>query len=168
MRNSAKPIQRWGEVCFQSFLGKAISKRFLVGLLFIILVGDGCKSVSHYVSPRVEGRVLDSASRQPIEGVEVQRLAAENKHRTSQPMKGGQLMMEAPVNRTAMDGTFVMDSQRTLGFFKKAGWYSVRLSFRHSAYKSFTATYTVAQSTNSVDGEPLVKTGDICLHPLAK
>jgi hypothetical protein len=144
------------------------SKAFFVGLLFIIIIGDGCKSVSHYVSPRVEGRVLDSASREPIEGVEVRRLAAENKHRPSQPVKGGQLMMEAPVIRTAMDGTFVMDSQRTLGFFKKTGWYSLRLSFRHSAYEGFTATYTIAQSTNSVDGEPLVKTGDICLQPLAK
>ena len=168
MRNLANPIQRWCEVRFQFFLTTLFSNAFLLGLLWIIVAGNGCKSVSHYISPRVEGRVLDSASHQPIEGVEVQRLASGDKHGTSQPPKGGQLMMETPVVRSAADGTFAVDSQTALGFFRKFGWYSIRLSFRHSAYEGSNATYTVAQSTNNAKGEPLVEAGDVCLRPLAK
>src|SRR5215472_17419055 len=111
MRNSANPIQRRFDACPRFLLGTTISNVVLLGFLFMGLSGTGCKSVSQYVSPRVEGRVLDSTSRQPIEGVEVRRLAVENKHRPNQPMKGGQLMMEAPVIRTALDGTFAVESQ---------------------------------------------------------
>jgi hypothetical protein len=156
------------KIRFQSLLGTVSSKIFLVGLPFIILMGEGCKSVSHYISPRIEGRVVNVISHEPIEGVEVRRLPAVDKHRNSQPPKGGQLMMETPVVRTDADGKFAVDSQSALGLFRKFGWYSVSLSFHRGAYEDFTTTYTVAQSTNSAEGEPLVRTKDVCLRPIVK
>ena len=77
-------------------------------------------------------------------------------------------MMETPIVRTDADGKFMVDSQSALGLFRKFGWYSVRLSFHRSAYEDFTAAYTVAQSTNNAEGEPLVRTDDVFLRPLAK
>src|SRR5262249_420999 len=84
----------------------------------------GCKSVSPYVSPRVEGRVVDAQNHQPIAGVKVQRLSSS--HNTDQPRKGGELMAHAPVVvLTSEDGAFVLDSIRSLTFLRKTGWYSV-------------------------------------------
>src|SRR6476660_6301816 len=66
----------------------------LIGLTFIVLAATGCQSASQYVSPQIEGRVLDSISRMPIEGVEVRRLSADDTSRSRQSSKGGELIMK--------------------------------------------------------------------------
>jgi len=129
-----------------------------------------CKShsPSQYISPRVTGRVIDARTHQPIEGVYVRRITGEQRYRSMEPMKGAQqIQLPAPI-RTREDGTFVVDSTQALAFFRTVGWYSVTLSYEHSGYQSFEASYSLSQSTNTPSGEPWVNAGDIPLEPVSK
>ena len=74
--------------------------------------------------------------------------------------------MKARSVHTEADGTFVIQSQRNVALLQKPIWYAITLTFSQKGYESFTATYT--EATNSVTGEPVVKTGDIRLAPLVK
>ena len=141
-----------------------------IGIGFVLLAGvlAGCKSapLSQYISPRVEGRVMDATSQQPLKDVEVRRVSGEDRTRSSQPAKGGEMMTKAPSVHTEADGTFVVASQRDVALLREPTWYSITLSFRLRGYESFTASYT--EATNNAAGEPVVRTGDIKLEPLAK
>jgi hypothetical protein len=141
-----------------------------LGWVMVACLSGGCKSTSpsQYISPRVEGRVLDSQSHQPIKDVQVRRHAADDNYRAEDPPKGGEMIKKAPAVRTAADGTFVLDSVRDFALLQEIGWYSLSLTFQHPAYERFFTNYTLAKATNTVSGEPLVKTGDILLTPLAK
>jgi len=150
-----------------------IKTRITILSAIALVVGGllgGCKthSLSPYVSPRVEGRVVEAGSHQPIEGVRVVRLSSDESDNIMEPPKGGEKLKKPAPVRTAGDGTFVLDSQRDVVVFLKREWYSVTLSFRHSAYEGFTVTYTVADATNTATHEPLVKAGDILLIPRRK
>jgi hypothetical protein len=136
----------------------------------IACLSGGCKSTSpsQYIAPRVEGRVLDAQSHHPIKDVQVRRLAADDNYRAEDPPKGGELIKKAPAVRTVADGTFVMDSVRDFAVLQQIGWFSLSLTFQHPAYERFITNYTLARATNTVSGEPLVRTGDILLTPLAK
>jgi hypothetical protein len=138
--------------------------------VMVACLSGGCKSTSpsQYISPRVEGRVLDSQSHQPIKDVQVRRHAADDNYRAEDPPKGGEMIKKAPAVRTAADGTFVLDSVRDFALLQEIGWYSLSLTFQHPAYERFFTNYTLARATNTASGEPLVKTGDILLTPLAK
>jgi hypothetical protein len=133
-------------------------------LLVVLALAGGCKSVSHYISPRIEGRVIDSHSHQPVEDVLVRRLAADEMYRIEEPPRGEETMEKAPAVRTGVDGRFVMDSERDFALIGKPAWYSVSLSFQHPGYETFTVTYILADATNTVKGEPLVKAGEILLN----
>lgn len=140
-----------------------------LALLAAACAWSGCKSwsPSRCVSPRVEGRVVDTQNHQPIANVEVRRLSSDESYRRMDPPKGGE-SLKLPVVRTAADGTFVLKSERGIALFRGFAWYSVTVSLDHSSYLGFTTTYTMADATNSATGEPLVKAGDILLIPLAK
>ena len=125
-------------------------------------------SPSKYISPRVEGRVIDSQTHQPIKGVQVRRLTADDSYLVDSPPKGGMSMEQSPGVRTGADGIFVLESQSAFTPFRDPGWYSVSIAFKHPGYDEFMATYTVAQSTNTAKGEPLVNAGDVLLMPLSK
>jgi hypothetical protein len=144
----------------------------VLALSWVVVAGlsGGCQSTSpsQYIWPRVEGRVLDSQSHQPIKEVTVSRVGGGDNYPAPNPPKGGEIMMKPPAVRTAADGTFVMDSVRDIAFLQTIGWYSLTLTFQHPAYQRFITNYTLARATNTVSGEPLVKTGDIILVPLAK
>src|SRR5678815_1637610 len=150
--------------------GSAQKAALLFGCLIAACVVAGCKttSPSQYISPRVEGRVLDAKTHQPIAGVKVIRVEPDLEPAVDQALKGGQAMERTPAVRSIKDGTFVLDSERDLELFRRAGWYSVTLTFEHAGYASITTTYTVANATNSPSGEPLVKAGDILLTPLSQ
>jgi hypothetical protein len=138
--------------------------------VMVACLSSGCKSTSpsQYISPRVEGRVLDAQSHQPIKDVQVRRRAADDNYRAEDPPKGAEMIKKAPPVRTAADGTFVMESLRDIALFQAIGWYSLNLTFQHPAYERFFTNYTLAKATNTASGEPLVRTGDILLTPLAK
>ena len=78
------------------------------------------------------------------------------------------MMEQAPAVRTAADGTFMLECVRTLAVFRKIGWYDVKISFEHPGFERFTATYTLAQATNTPEGVPVVNTGEVALEPLQK
>ena len=131
----------------------------------------GCKStsLSQYISPRVEGRVVDGQSHTPIPGVQVHRVSAHDSQMLADPQKGGQLMESAPVVvKTCQDGSFALDSERDVAFLRKVDWSSVSIAFDHPAYAPLTATYSSSNATNTATGEPLVKAGDIQLVPLSR
>lgn len=135
------------------------------GWLLIAVLLAGCQSVSQYVSPRIEGRVLDAQTHKPLAGAQVQRLSHNPGFRPGEPIKGGQLLMQPSAIFTRADGSFVVDSQKAFALFQGGIWYSVNLSFEHAGYQPATAIYTPVDATNTVDGVPLVKAGDILLVP---
>lgn len=89
--------------------------------LALCLAGCQTNSPSQYVSPRVTGRVLDAQTHQPVADVQVSRVSANEDLRALDVPKGGQAMETAPAVRTGADGTFVLDSERSLTFFRRSG-----------------------------------------------
>ena len=140
------------------------------GWLLVVGFVAGCKSTSpsQYTAPRVEGRVLDAQTRQPLGSVTVRRIDPDAASATRQVPKGGQSMRQAPDVRTRPDGAFALDSERDLTLFRNSSWYSVTLSFAHAGYASFTTNYTPANAFTTPEGEPQVNTGDILLVPLPR
>ena len=84
------------------------------------------------------------------------------------PPKGGELMKQPAIVRTDAEGNFMLVAERDLTVFRSASWLSVNLLFEHPRYERFAATYTAAQATNTANGEPLLKTGNVLLVPKAK
>ena len=127
----------------------------------------GCKT-SQYVSPRLEGRVIDKTTHQPIADVQVRRVTPEDEVPPMDPVKGAQLMQQSPAIRTGEDGTFVLDSVRAVALFRKLHWYVVSLAFEHAGYVPLTSRFSYANATNTPAGEPVVHAGDILLSPVTK
>jgi len=152
--------------------GSRWNSALLPGTLIAVFALAGCQSKSRspaqYISPRVEGRVLDARANQPIADVTVQRIDPGQEGANGEVSHGGQLMERAPEVRTGRDGVFTLASERDLELFRRSGWYSVSLSFEHSGYVSFTTNYTLDNATRTASGEPLVKAGDILLQPLSR
>jgi hypothetical protein len=142
---------------------KQVRSAALVILGCALFTVTGCKSASHYISPRVEGRVLDARSRQPVENVVVKRLS--DNEQGDEPAKGGQALLPTDSVRTGPDGAFDLRSLKAVAFFRGLSWLSVSLSFEHPAYQTVKKTYTFSNATSSAAGEPLVQAGDILLEP---
>jgi hypothetical protein len=125
----------------------------------------GCKSSgSEYISPRVEGRVLDSETHQPIYRVHVKRTTPSSAKSDDYMRKGAQRMEEPFPAYTDKNGYFVIDSEKALVLFAQMNWFSVDISFEHSGYDRFVTNYTLMTATNTASGEPLVNTGDVYLQ----
>jgi hypothetical protein len=138
--------------------------------LAAVCILAGCKthSPSQYVSPRVEGRVVDKLTHQPIAEVQVRRVTPDEKAPPMDPVKGAQLIGKAPAFHTGPDGSFVLDSVRDVALFRKLDWISVSLSFEHPGYEHLETRYSFTTATNTAAGEPVVNAGDVTLTPLAK
>jgi hypothetical protein len=134
----------------------------------LLAVGTGCESPSQYVSPRITGRVVDEQTGQPIAKVRVQRWSGAAPVGSMDPKKGAQNLDQEPHVFTDPDGAFVLQSERSVAFFRQLGWYPVTLSFAHPKYEPMTFSYAEAAATNLPSGEPLVKTGDTRLKPSSK
>jgi len=145
-------------------------RALLPGILMTAFALAGCKSTSpsKYIAPRVEGRVLDAQTRQPIGGVTVRWFDPGAEVASGEIPKGALAMQQAPDVRTGKDGAFTLASKRNLALFGRSSWYSVAISFKHSAYAPFMTNYTPANATPPASGEPLVKAGDILLVPLSR
>jgi hypothetical protein len=136
-----------------------------IGLLMLLGAVAGCGSLSHYVSPRVTGRVLDAETHQPLSEARVRRLSSYRNPNADQPVKGGQFLEQPAPILTGPDGTFVLESEHTLTLFRRQSWYSLTLSFEHRGYDQVLTNYTLGQSTNTSTGEPVIEAGDILLPP---
>jgi hypothetical protein len=150
--------------------GSRWKSALLPGCLMVAFVFAGCKSTSpsQYVSPRIEGRLLDAQTHQPVHGVNVRQPLPDQNPAVVEAPKGATVLNQPRGVLSGKDGRFVMDSERDLALFRTFGWYSVSISFEHPAYKPLTATYTLSDATNTAAGEPVVKAGDILLTPRAK
>src|SRR5436190_1784228 len=115
-----------------------------IGCVIAACIVAGCKSTSpsRYVAPRVEGRVLDAQTQQPIRGVTVRRIDPGAEAAPGEIPKGATALEQAPSVRTGRDGAFKLASKRNLELFGRSSWYSVALSFKHGDYVSFTTNYT--------------------------
>jgi hypothetical protein len=128
----------------------------------------GCQSPSQYTSPRIEGCVLDAETGEPLREVQVRRAEDVPDPRPLDPPKGATALKSVLSARSRVDGTFVLASQRELDFLPRARWYSITLSFEHPGYLRRTAIYTLAQSTNTPSGEPLVEAGEVLMDRIPK
>ncbi len=161
VQESARAVGRPMRILIRRFGFQAVN----LGLLLAARGVVGCKSMSQLVSPRVEGRVVDANSHQPIKDVTVQRLSANQDYNIDQPAKGGQMLAKTPGVQTSDGGEFVLDSVHDVGVFRQLSWYSVSINFQHPGYEKFMVTYTITDATNRTAGEPTVRTGDILLVP---
>jgi hypothetical protein len=139
----------------------------LLGVFVVAGALTGCKSASQYISPRVEGRVVDAQTHQPIKGVKVLRLTPGQDPDVDQAPVGDTALEQTPDIRTGRDGSFVLGSERDLELFRRSGWDSVTIAFKHPGYQTTTTNYTLVNAIIAPGGEPLVKTGDIRLVPLS-
>ncbi|MGO9588120.1 MAG: hypothetical protein ACLP2Y_18235 [Limisphaerales bacterium] len=134
-------------------------------LLFAVALA-GCQSgkLTHYISPRVTGRVLAADTRQPLPDATVRRVVPMMAAGEDTQPKGGQLLMRPAGVRTDADGRFVLEGERDIAVFRHPAWWSVTLSFTADGYRVFQTNYTSANvSGHSPEGEPLLNTGDILL-----
>jgi hypothetical protein len=142
-----------------------------VAFCLAAVVLAGCKSMplSPFISPHVTGRVLAADTSEPLAGVTVKSGAQASGYRGGMPPKGGELLMaKAPV-RTDRDGRFILETERALTPFRRAGWFSVHLLFECPGYERFRTNYsTLNVHTNLPNGEPLLDVGDIPLQPVSK
>jgi hypothetical protein len=145
---------------------KALSR----GAVLLALVA-GCQSSpvlnSQYISPRVEGRVLDAVNGQPIRNVSIRRLPQGQTEAVDAPAVGGRSLERTPAIRSDRDGGFHLDSERDLTLFRRSGWYSVTLAFTHKGYERFVTNYNLASAVVASNGEPVVNAGNILLQPLS-
>jgi len=133
-------------------------------LMLAVAIGcGGCKSPSQYISPRVEGRVVDSETRRPIADAEVRRVV--NEIRDPDPQTGAEALDAAVPAITDEHGNFVVTSRTALAFLRTLHWYTITLSFAHPGYERVKRTYMHSDATNSPSDEPLIRTGDILLRP---
>lgn len=130
----------------------------------------GCKSrsPSQYVSPRVIGRVLDAHTHQPVQGVQVKRVVPDYEARSMDPVRGGEIMQRTQPINTKADGSFNLDSEKSVALFREIAWFGVEISFKHRDYETVITNYTPRQAITSSDGEPVIYAGDVIMPPKAK
>ncbi len=146
---------------------KYLQRSVLIGAM-LVLAGCSTSSPSHYISPRITGRVVDAKSGQPVETVQVRTIGNNERAQAADTAKGAERMTRTSAFDTKPDGTFVIPSEKEVAFFRAVGWYSVTLSFEHPAYYKTVKTYMPKNATNSASGEPWIQTGDISVDPLPK
>ena len=137
------------------------------GMLFVSLsVFPGCHSVSHYVSPRVVGRVLDAKTLQPIAGVKVQRVVPD--YEAGEQVRGGEMLELTQPPQSDTNGVFILPSQKSVALFRDIAWFTVEVSLTHRYYEKYLTNYTPRSATNTLDGEPVIYTGEILMTPKSK
>jgi hypothetical protein len=138
-------------------------------VLAFIVWSAGCKSSpSHYVAPRVIGRVLDAQTHQPIQGVRVQRVVPDYEAGTLDQVHGGETLARPQPIRSDASGAFDLAGQKSVALFRELGWFGVEISFDHRGYENFITNYTPRNAITSSNGEPVIQAGDIWLTPKTK
>lgn len=143
------------------------STLWISALMLVMATVTGCKSnsPSRYVSPRVIGRVLDAETRQPIGGVEVKRVVPDYDAGTMDQVRGGEIMARQQPLRTSADGSFNLDSEKTLSVFRQIAWFTAEISFKHRNYETCITNYTPRDAVFQASGEGIIYAGDIHLKP---
>jgi hypothetical protein len=149
---------------------KPVAHRAPAGLLALSMVVSalvGCKarSPSHYDSPRVLGQVRDAKTHQPIAGVKIQRVVPDYGAGTLNQTRGGEILQRPQPIRSQADGSFNLDSQKSLSLFSEFAWFSVEISFEHHNYDRLVTYYTPTNAITAPSGEPVIHAGEILLQP---
>ncbi len=126
----------------------------------------GCKShpLGPYVSPRVEGQVVEAQSGAPLSGVSVRRGKPAFDSLAGYP-KGGQLLMAKMPIETGRDGRFSLPGERVLSIIRGSGWNEVQLTFTKPGYDTLRTNLSATVATNAEHGEPVLRAGRISLQP---
>jgi hypothetical protein len=140
----------------------------LLGVIGAVLVGCKSRSPTHFVSPRVIGRVLDAETRQPLAGVEVTRVVPDYDAGSMDQVRGGEILARPQPLRTSTEGTFDLDSQKSVAFFRQIAWFTAEISFAGRGYETFVTNYTPANAIFLPSGEAVIHAGDIPLTPKSK
>jgi hypothetical protein len=142
--------------------------RLLACLCVVGVLLAGCKSESFgpYVSPRVEGQVVDANTLQPLPGVKVTRGSTGRGSQIASPPKGAELLMLKGPAITDSEGRFALCSERVLSIVRGSGWNQVHLAFELPGYLRFQTNLTVSAMTNTPGSEPVLNTGRVALAPL--
>jgi hypothetical protein len=152
--------------------GSSLGAGHLAMLLGVSLMLAACQSWpvlnSQYISPRVKGRVLDTATRQPISNVSIRRVVpGQRTGPVNTQGAGDRSLEEPPPVRTDAAGAFDLDSERDLTLVRRSGWYSVSLAFTRRGYERFVTNFTLRDAVIASNGEPVVSAGIILLQPLS-
>jgi hypothetical protein len=133
----------------------------------------GCSSLTgphqEYNSPRVTGRVLDAATRQPLPKADIRRLGPDEYEKQGDPSvrKGGERMAGMRTVLTDKEGRFVLESVKS--FYLLVGYGvgdSVGVVIQHRGYATLRTNFTAtAPSLHNFKGPPEVHAGDIFLNP---
>ena len=147
--------------------------RAAMAVLLVTVAFAGCKSGTGpgtvYLAPRINGRVLDATTRQPLAGVAVQPIVPHQARDAGSLPKGAELLESPRAARTNQAGEFSLPSVRDLALFGRGGWYTVTIAFEHSRYLRFQTNYSLANvSSNAPPGEPVIEAGDILLQRIRK
>lgn len=134
----------------------------------LILSGGGCSTGdglhSAYVSPQIEGRVIDSETQMPIDRVVIIRNPQATKAGMDDYISAGEIQYPQHSIYTKKDGEFKVPSKKNLEVGSDKTWNSVTLKFLHAAYQMYSTNFVHGGA--DVDGESVLLTGDIQLDPL--
>jgi len=131
----------------------------------VMLAGCKSHSPSHYVSPRVIGRVVDARTHQPLAGVEVKRIVPNYEAGTMDEVRGGEVLARFQPPQTSADGAFDLDPEKSVSFLRQIAWFTAEISFARRGYETFITNYTPANALFQPSGEAVIHAGDILLTP---
>jgi hypothetical protein len=140
-------------------------KIFVLAGLAMLLVGCESFVAQGYVSPRVTGRVLNAATREPLWNASVRRLSNTDNlgNYSSMPPRGGEMLMATGVARTDRNGNFTLAAEQVaLGVVSII---SMEFEFRCAGYQTLITNFPSSLITNTVSkGPPTIHAGDILLE----
>jgi hypothetical protein len=140
----------------------------LLAITGLLLTGCSSFQVQEYVSPETSGRVLDAATRQPIEHAVIRRGSSDNDNSSALSEKGGQQMLAQDQTRSNKDGLFRLNAQKDVLTFG-GGAYGAGLTFLHSDYETLRTNFPAKLIVRlNPKGPPRLDTGDIFLQPVHK
>ena len=108
---------------------------------------------------------MDEKTHQPLSEVAVKRVVPDYEAGTLEQVKGGEILQRTQPARSRPDGTFNLDSQKSVALFRDIAWFTVEVSFEHRNYERFVTNYTPKMTTNSPNGEPVIYAGEILMTP---
>ncbi len=141
-----------------------ISVHWWLGLAACVCL-CGCKShpLGPYVSPQVEGQVLEAKTGVALSGVRVSRGQSKFDALSGYP-KGGQLLMAKVPVQTGSDGRFTLEGERVLSVVRGAGWNEVRLVFSKPGYETLKTNVSMDLANQEESGRPVLKLGPVLLR----
>ncbi len=139
-------------------------------LLAALLSTPGCENFAPphqaWTEARVEGRVVDAETGQPVHDATVSRVRGQEIGDAYAVEKGAKAMQKRPaVTTTAMDGSFILEAERTAYLFMESyPSFAVTLKVQHRGYDTLQQLFT-----NVVFGPrgqaPVVPVGDLKIFP---